>query len=89
MSHSGTVSGRPPVSIPQVDLSNARTVSGLRLGASAVSVVQRLGKPLVIHACGMERYEYSDNNDRHSEQNDLDFTIRNGRVIEIVHTSWG
>ena len=83
------VSGRPPVSIPQVDLSNARTVSGLRLGASAASVVQRLGKPLVIHACGMERYEYSDNNDRHSEQNDLDFTIRNGRVIEIAHTSWG
>ena len=84
-----TVRGRPPVSVPQVDLSNARTMSGLRLGASAASVVQRLGKPLVIHACGMERYEYSDNNDPHSEQNDLDFTIRNGRVIEIVHTSWG
>ena len=83
------VSGPPPAPVPQVDLSNARTASGLKLGASAASVVRTLGKPLVIHACGMERYEYSDNNDRYSEQNDLDFTISNGRVIEIVHTSWG
>jgi hypothetical protein len=37
----------------------------------------------------MERYEYSDDKDRDAEQNDLDFTIRNGRVIEIAHTSWG
>ena len=83
------VSGPPPVSVPQVDLSNAHTMSGLKLGASAASVVQKLGKPLIIHACGMDRYEYSDNNDTRSEQNDLDFTIRNGRVIEIAHTSWG
>lgn len=79
----------PPVSVPRVDLGNAHTMSGLKLGASAASVVQKLGKPLIIHACGLDRYEYSDNKDPHSEQNDLDFTIRNGRVIEIVHTSWG
>jgi hypothetical protein len=83
------VSDPPPVSIPRVDLRNAHTMSGLKLGASAALVVRKLGKPLVIRACGMERYEYSDNNDPHSEPNDLDFTIRNGRIIEIVHTSWG
>lgn len=84
-----TVKGAPPVAIPQADLSGARTTSGLRLGSSAALVAQKLGKPLVIHACGLLRYEYSDYNDPQSEQNDLDFTIRNGRVIEIMHTSWG
>jgi hypothetical protein len=83
------VKGAPPSSLPHVDLSGAHTTSGLRLGASAASVVQKLGQPLVIRACGLERYEYSDNKDEHAEQNDLDFTIRDGRVIEIVHTSWG
>ena len=29
-----------------------------------------LGKPLVIHACGLERYEYSDSNVPDGEQND-------------------
>ena len=70
-------------------LSDAHTTSGLKIGASAESVVRTLGKPLVIHACGMARYEYSDDKDPDAEQNDLDFTIRNGRVIEIAHTSWG
>ena len=37
----------------------------------------------------MERYEYSDDRDPEAEQNDLDFTIKNGRVIEIVHTVLG
>jgi hypothetical protein len=83
------VKGAPPTSLPQVDLSDAHTSSGLKIGASAESVVRALGKPLVIHACGMERYEYSDDKDPQAEQNDLDFTIRDGRVIEIVHTSWG
>ena len=83
------VKGAPPVPLSHVDLRNAHTTSGLRLGSSAASVVRILGKPLIIRACGMERYEYSDDNDPQAEQNDLDFTIRNGRVIEIVHTSWG
>ncbi|MGC9993230.1 MAG: hypothetical protein ABSD52_12655 [Candidatus Cybelea sp.] len=83
------VKGAPPTSLPRIDLSDAHTTSGLKIGASAESVVRTLGKPLVIHACGMERYEYSDDKDPHAEQNDLDFTIRNGRVIEIAHTSWG
>ena len=83
------VKGAPPTPIPTVDLSSAHTSSGLKIGASAASVVRTLGKPLVIHACGMERYEYSDDNDPQAEQNDLDFTIKNGRVIEIAHTSWG
>ncbi len=83
------VKGAPPTSLPRIDLSHAHTTSGLKIGASAESVVRTLGKPLVVHACGMERYEYSDDKDRHAEQNDLDFTIKNGRVIEIAHTSWG
>jgi len=83
------VKGAPPTSLPRMDLSGAHTTSGLKIGASAESVVRTLGKPLVIHACGMERYEYSDDKDPQAEQNDLDFTIRNGRVIEIAHTSWG
>lgn len=83
------VSGAPPVSVPHVDLSHAHTASGIKLGASADSVAHVLGKPLIVRACGMERYEYNDTNDAHAEPNDLDFTIKNGRVIEIVHTSWG
>ena len=83
------VKGAPPTSLPRIDLSDAHTTSGLKIGVSAESVVRKLGKPLVIHACGMERYEYSDDKDPQAEQNDLDFTIRNGRVIEITHTSGG
>lgn len=80
------VGGPPPVSIPHVDLSGARTQSGIKLGASAASVVQKLGKPRIVRACGMERYEYNDTSDPTAEPNDLDFTIRDGRVIEILHT---
>jgi hypothetical protein len=83
------VKGAPPGPLPQVDLSGAHTTSGLKIGSSAASVVQTLGKPFVIHACGMDRYEYNDTKDPDAEPNDLDFTISNGRVIEIVHTSWG
>jgi hypothetical protein len=83
------VKGAPPASLPKVDLSGAHTTSGLNIGSSAASVVRVLGKPLIIRACGLERYEYSDAKVGDGEQNDLDFTIRDGRVIEIVHTSWG
>jgi hypothetical protein len=83
------VAGPPPVSIPSVDLGSARTKSGIKLGDGAASVVQKLGKPHVVRACGMERYEYDDTSDPNAQPNDLDFTIRSGRVIEIVHTSWG
>jgi hypothetical protein len=83
------IKGAPPAPLSTVDLSDAHTTSGLRIGSSAATVVRILGKPLVIHACGLERYEYSDSNVADGEQNDLDFTIKDGRVIEIVHTSWG
>src|SRR5579871_864226 len=66
------VKGPPPASLPRIDLSGAHTTSGVKIGASAESVVRTLGKPLIVHACGMERYEYSDSNDPHAEQNDLD-----------------
>jgi hypothetical protein len=83
------VKGTPPSALSTADLSGVHTTSGLKIGSSAASVVKILGKPLVIKACGLERYEYSDTNIRDAEQNDLDFTIKDGRVIEIVHTSWG
>ena len=79
----------PPHALPIVDLSGAHTKSGIKLGDSAASVVRLLGKPLVVDACGMQRYEYNDTNDPNAEPNDLDFTIKAGRVVEIVHTSWG
>lgn len=83
------VKGTPPISLPRVSLRDARTSSGLKIGATAAAVIRTLGKPLVVRACGLERYEYSDSKDRNAEQNDLDFTIKNGRVIEITQTSWG
>jgi hypothetical protein len=79
--------GKPPVHLPQVDLSGAHTMSGLKLGATSAAVLAALGKPLIIRRCGMERYEYT--NSRVGEPNDLDFTIRRGRVIEIFETDWG
>ena len=83
------VGGPPPVTLPHVDLSGAHTTSGLKLGSSADAVIKKLGKPLIVRACGLERFEYSDSSDTHAEENDLDFTIRDGRVIEIANTSWG
>jgi hypothetical protein len=83
------VTGAPPHPVPAVSLSGAHTKSGIKLGDSAASVVRALGKPHVINACGMQRYEYNDTSDPNAEPNDLDFTIKDGRVIEIVHTSWG
>lgn len=83
------VDGPPPVSIPYVDLSRAQTQSGIKLGDSAASVVKKLGKPRIVRACGMERYEYNDSSDPTAEPNDLMFTLRNGRVIEIFHTNDG
>jgi hypothetical protein len=80
------VNGTPPHAVPIVDLSGAHTKSGIKLGDSAASVVRILGKPLVVSACGMQRYEYNDTNVKDAESNDLDFTIKNGRVIEIMHT---
>jgi hypothetical protein len=79
--------GKPPVRVPQADLSAARTTSGLKLGASASAVVAKLGKPTIVRACGLERYEYS--RDSEGEPLDLDFTIRGGRVIEIFADTGG
>ena len=54
------VGGPPPHAVPTVDLSGAHTQSGIKLGDSAASVQRTLGKPLIINACGMQRYEYND-----------------------------
>ena len=79
--------GKPPVSVPQAALLASHTRSGLRLGASAAAVVATLGKPLIVKACGLERYVYL--RYREGAPDELDFTISNGRVVEIFSTLEG
>jgi hypothetical protein len=47
-------------------------------------VVAALGAPYIIRACGLERYVYL--RDRGGPPDELDFTIRKGRVVEIFST---
>jgi hypothetical protein len=79
--------GRPPESVPQATLSASHTKSGLKLGASAAVVVATIGKPFIVKACGLERYVYL--REREGAPDELDFTIRNGRVVEILSTLEG
>jgi hypothetical protein len=76
--------GKPPVGVPQTSLGASHTKSGLRLGASSAAVVAALGAPYIIRACGLERYVYL--RDRGGPPDELDFTIRKGRVVEIFST---
>lgn len=78
--------GKPPPGVPQTDLS-VQTTSGLKLGSSAASVVAALGEPYITRECGVERYDYLR---WHVGPDDLlEFTIRNGRVVEIFATFYG
>jgi len=81
------LSGPPPAGVPQHDLSNLRTASGIRLGSSSATVVSLLGKPKIINACGLQRYLYLRN--REGEPTSLEFTISNGRVAEIFEDFGG
>lgn len=76
--------GKPPASVPQASLVTSRTMSGLKLGASAAAVVATLGKPLIVKACSLERYVYLRYRD--GAPDELHFTISNGRVVEISST---
>ena len=76
--------GPPPARALQSSLSRLATTSGIHLGTSAAIVVQKLGKPYVVRGCGMERYAYMV--DRQVGGNALQFTIKDGRVVEIFQT---
>ena len=72
--------------MPTVDLSGAHTKSGMNSGDNASFVVgpRLLGKPMIINACGMQRYEYNDTNVKGAESNDSTSRSKNGQVIEIM-----
>ncbi|MBV9278394.1 MAG: hypothetical protein JOZ97_09170 [Candidatus Eremiobacteraeota bacterium] len=76
--------GPPPAKARRGDLSNVATTSGIRLGTTGATVVQKLGKPYVVRGCGLERYAYLIN--RQVGGNALEFTLKNGRVVEIYQT---
>jgi len=73
-----------PARVRRADLSGIATSSGIRIGTSAQTVQRKLGKPYVLHACGLERFAYLIN--RQVGGNALEFTIQNGRVVEIYQT---
>ena len=78
-------SAPPPAGVPTADLSGFHTTSGATLGRSAASIIRMFGKPYIVKGCGIERYAYST-----GEQEDaLEFTIQNNRVIEIYITVSG
>lgn len=79
--------GKPPLSVPQAPLAASHTTSGVKPGTSAAGVVAILGKPFVPKACGLERFVYM--RFREGEPDELDFTIKGGRVVEIYSTLGG
>jgi 6-phosphogluconolactonase len=80
-------SGPPPPAVPQHDLSKLHTVSGIKLGSSAATVVSLLGQPKIVNGCGLQRYVYL--RSREGEPLSLQFTIGKGRVIEIFEDFGG
>jgi 6-phosphogluconolactonase (cycloisomerase 2 family) len=81
------LSGPPPPGVPRHDLSKLQTASGIKLGTGADTVVRLLGAPKIIKGCGLQRYVYLRNRD--GEPTSLEFTIRDGRVIEIFEDFGG
>lgn len=81
------LSGPPPVGVPRHDLSKLQTASGIKLGTSVATVVSVLGAPKIVNGCGLRRYVYLRN--RQGEPTSLQFTIRDGRVIEIFEDFGG
>ena len=76
--------GPPPARALQGNLSRLATTSGIRLGSRAAMVAQKLGKPYIVRGCGLQRYAYAI--DRQVGGNSLEFTIKDGRVVEIFQT---
>jgi 6-phosphogluconolactonase (cycloisomerase 2 family) len=81
------VSPPPPAGVPRHDLSELHTASGIRLGSRAESVVAALGKPKIVHGCGLQRYVYLRSEE--GEPTSLQFTIEHGRVTEIFEDFGG
>ena len=81
------LSGPPPPGVPRHDLSKLETASGIKLGSSADTVVRLLGAPKIVNGCGLQRYVYLRSRD--GEPTSLEFTIRDGRVIEIFEDFGG
>ena len=71
--------GKPPIALPRADLSQNHVKTGLRLGMSAHNVVAALGEPLILRGCGVSRYVYRTS----GPEDQLSFTIQNGRIVEI------
>jgi hypothetical protein len=78
--------GPPPPGVPR-ESRIVRTTSGVTLGSTAATVVRLIGKPLIVKACGVERYAYQ--RTRFAEPTSLEFTIRGGRVVEIFENFGG
>jgi hypothetical protein len=74
-------SGPPPAGVPRTDLSKLQTTSGIKLGTTAATVVRLLGQPRIISGCGLQHYIYLSS--RRGPPTSLEFSIRNGQVIEI------
>ena len=74
--------GAPPATTPTADLGKIATTSGVRIGSPAATVVRLLGKPKAVTLCGAVHYVYLV--DKGVGGNPLEFTIRNGRVVEIL-----
>ena len=81
------LSGPPPPGVPRHDLSELRTASGIKLGTRADTVVSMLGEPKIVKGCGLQRYVYLRNSD--GEPTSLEFTIDDGRVVEIFEDFGG
>jgi 6-phosphogluconolactonase (cycloisomerase 2 family) len=81
------ISGPPPDGVARHDLSTLHTASGIKLGSSAKAVVTALGKPKVIEGCDLQRYVYT--RSAMGEPTYLEFTIRDGQVIEIFEDFGG
>jgi hypothetical protein len=79
-------SAPPPAGVPRQDLSKLHTASGIKLGSSAETVVSLLGQPEIVNGCGLERYVYLRSRVLTTT---LQFTIGNGRVIEIYEDFGG
>ncbi len=73
--------GPPPQGVPQRDLSRLQTASGIKLGTRAETVINELGAPKVVNACGEQGYVYLQS--RVGEPLALEFTISNGTVTGI------
>jgi 6-phosphogluconolactonase len=81
------LSGPPPPGVPRHDLSKLQTASGIKLGTRADTVESLLGAPKIVNGCGLQRYVYLRN--RQGEPTSLEFTIDDGRVIEIFEDFGG